>query len=97
MMHGNCRCGHHWVAKVLVVLAWLSAFGFWWTSWKTSQIWWMDAEHFFKDVVILGLLAFSTKFCDCCGRGKMMSKVDGMGGMCKHEGGCTCGDCGRCK
>ena len=97
MMHGGCRCCHHWVTKILVVLAWLAAIGFWWVSRSGDVIWGMNAEHLFRDVVILTLLAFSTKFCGCCRMGKMMGKNSGMGGMCKHEMGCTCGDCDRCK
>ena len=94
-MHGNCGCFHHWVTKILVVLAWLSAIGFWWATKSGGFIWGMDADHLFKDVVILSLLAYGTKFCGCCGKSKMMSGADGA--MCKHAGGCTCGDCGRCK
>lgn len=94
-MHGNnCRCGHHWCVKVLVVLAWLSALAFWWVTWRDTTLWWMDAEHLFRDVVILSLLAFvSAKFCGCCGDG-YSGKMSGK--MCKHEEGCKCGDCDRC-
>ena len=87
MMEGNCKCLHHGVVKVFVVLAWVSAFGFWWaTAFKTNFLW-MNGEHFFKDVVILVLLVFVSKYCGCCG----------MGGMCEHGRGCSCGDCGMCK
>ena len=98
MMHGNCRCFHHWITKLMAALVWLSGLAFLWTSWKGVMVWGFDAEMYFEQVVVLALLAFSTKFCGCCGKGKMMSQMDGgMGGMCKHEMGCTCGDCGRCK
>lgn len=88
----GCKCSHHFIAKIFVLLIWLSAFGFWWFSWKGGQIWWMDAEHFFKDVVIFGFLVFSMKFCNCCEMGKMMG-----GNTCKHAMDCKCGDCDRCK
>lgn len=86
----GCKCFHHWVTNVFVVLLWLSAFGFWWLSWKGGSFLWMDAEHLFKDVVILGFLIFTSKFCKCCGKKSMDS------GSCGHEGGCKCGDCGKC-
>lgn len=97
MMHGNCKCFHHWVTKLLVVLAWVSAFAFWWASWKGMMVWGMAADHWFQDVIVFSLLAWGTVFCGCCGKSKMMEGGMGMGGMCKHDAGCTCGDCGRCK
>ena len=87
-MEGNCKCFHHGVVKVVVVLAWLSALGFWWAAAFKQTVLWMDAEHFFKDVVILSLLALVSKYCNCCRRGM---------NACSHEGGCKCGDCGVCK
>ena len=90
-MHGNCKCGHHVCAKILVGLAWLSAIAFWWASWKSTIVWDLDSTELFYHVVIFGLLAFSTKFCGCCGRnGKMMST----GMNCA----CACGNCegGKC-
>lgn len=94
-MHGGnkCRCGHHVCAKVLVALAWVAAILFWWADWTASSVAWMDAEHLFRDVVILSLLAFGTKFCGCCSRHGMgmMQK----GGMSRA---CACGSCegGKC-
>ncbi len=87
-MEGNCKCFHHNVVKVMVALAWLSALGFWWATALKQTFLWMDAEHFFKDVVILSLLAFVSKYCGCCW--KSMN-------TCKHNEGCKCGDCGMCK
>ncbi len=87
-MVGNCKCFHHGITKVVVPLAWVAALGFWWaTAFKQSFLW-MDAEHLFKDVVILSLLAFLSKFCDCCWKSE---------NTCKHNDGCKCGDCGICK
>ena len=92
---GNCKCFHHGITKVLVVLIGLSALGFWWaTAFKTHFLW-MDGEHFFKDVVVLALLMFSSKFCGCCKRG--MASSMGGGNTCSHESSCKCGDCGMCK
>ena len=83
---------HHVAVKVVVVLAWLAALGFWWATAFKQTLLWMDADHFFKDAVLLSLLAFLTKFCGCCGRMDMMG-----GKMCSHNMGCQCGDCGMCK
>lgn len=88
MMEGNCECPHHWCAKVLVVLAWVAAFGFWWAAAFKQSFLWMDANHFFKDVLIFAVLIYVSKYCGCCGMG---------GGMCEHGRGCSCGDCGICK
>ena len=90
MHDSNCKCFHHGVVKVFVVLAWFSALGFWWaTAFKTNFLW-MNGEHFFKDVVVLSLLVYVSKYCGCCGWSK------GGVGMCSHDMGCKCGDCGRC-
>ena len=87
----NCNCFHHSLNKVIVVLVWLSALGFWWaTAFKTTFLW-MDSQHFFMDVVILSLLLITSKFCGCCKHGI------GEGNMCNHDKGCSCGDCGMCK
>ena len=92
MMEGNCKCPHHGVVKVLVVLAWMAALGFWWaTAFKTHFLW-MDGEHFFKDAILLVLLVFVSKYCGCCGHGMMSG-----GNMCMHGDSCKCGDCGMCK
>lgn len=92
-MHGNCKCGHHVCAKVLMVLAWLTAIAFWWASWGGTIVWNLDSSEWFAHVVVFSLLLFGTKFCGCCGRdGKMMDK-----NTCSHSEGCKCGDCSRCK
>ena len=87
-MSGNCKCLHHGFVKVIAVLAWFSAIGFWWATAFEQTVLWMDAEHFFKDVVMLSLLVFVSKYCGCCRKGM---------NMCSHEGSCKCGDCGTCK
>lgn len=103
-MHNmGCRCGHHWVAKILAALAWVAAVGFWWMAWQEGVLWEMDVLAW--SVVLLSLLAFSTKFCGCCG-GHGMGKMGGMmmnGGKCDHENGickhgpdCKCGGCKVC-
>ncbi len=86
MMEGKCKCPHHTAIKVMLVLLWVSAVGFWWASAFKQTFLWMDSEHFFKDVVILGVLMYMTKFCGCC-------EMCG----CGHGDDCKCGGCGMCK
>lgn len=93
MMYGNCKCFHHWVTKLLILFAWISAIAFWLSEWRGTTVWGKESAHWFQDVVIVSLLAFGTVFCGCCGKGgKMMA-----GGMCKHEAGCSCNDCDKCR
>jgi len=96
MMHGNCKCFHHMVSKVLALLAWLAGILFFWGSLSGRMFWGFDAGYWAWSVIILVLLMKTGVVCGCC-RKSMMGKMEGMGGMCKHEMGCTCGDCGRCK
>ena len=88
----NCKCFHHGIVKVIVILAWLSAIGFWWATAFKQTFLWMDSSHFFMDVVIFAALAYVSKFCGCCGR---MGAAGGK--TCRHEMGCKCSDCGMCK
>ena len=86
MQGGKCGCPHHWVKKILMVLAWLGFVGFVISSWTGYPFWRWDSTGYFQVVVVLVLLAFSTKMCGCCWKhmmgGKMME-----GGMCK-DGNC---------
>jgi len=89
-MHGNCKCGHHVCAKILVGLAWLSAIAFWWASWNGTIVWNFDSSDWFAQAIVFVLLAFSTKFCGCCWKNMKIA-----GGM---NCACTCGNCegGKC-
>ena len=93
MYHNSCGCFHHWVVKVIAVLAWVAGILFFWTSWKGVAVWGFESLYYAWSVVVLVLLAKVSMFCGCCGMGggKMMS-----GKMCSHEAGCKCGDCDRC-
>lgn len=88
MMEGNCKCFHHGLVRIFVVLAWLSALGFWWASAFKQTLLWMDSNHFFMDVVIFGVLVLVSRYCGCCWDA---------GKRCSHDMGCKCGDCGMCK
>ncbi len=92
MMHGGmCKCPHHIVNKVLMLLAWIAGVLFFWSSWGARTFWGFDALYWAWSVVVLVLMAKASKFCGCCGHG-MMGKMEG--GMCK----CNCGSCegGKC-
>ncbi|MEX1064066.1 MAG: hypothetical protein WD898_00565 [Candidatus Paceibacterota bacterium] len=88
-MHGHNKCGHHMVAKLLLVLAWLAALGFWLAMWK-GMFWNVEPTGWFSHVVVFSLLAFGTKFCSCYSKNRMM------GGM---KCDCSCNDCegGMCE
>lgn len=95
-MHGNCKCGHHVVVRIVAALAWVAGVLFFWSSWGNRVFWGYDAAYWAWSVVVLVLLAKVSKFCGCCGWG--VSSKGGMEGknMCSHNEGCKCGDCGRC-
>ena len=78
MQGGKCSYPHYWVKKILMVLAWLGFVGFVISSWTGYPFWRWDSTGYFQIVVVLVLLAFSTKMCPL--RGKMMDE-----GMCKDE------------
>lgn len=100
-MHGGmCKCPHHLVSKLLMVLAWAAGILFFWSSWGTRTFWGFDALYWAWSVVVLFLMGKASMVCGCCGMGKMMgmgSKMEDDKMMCSHEGGCKCGDCDRCK
>ncbi len=96
-MHWKCKCFHHWIPRIVQLLAWISAGLFFWSSLKQVPIWGYDALYFAWVTVILMLVSFSSgEACKCCGIGKAGGEM-AVGNMCGHEGGCMCGDCGRCK
>ena len=92
-MNNKCKCLHHGLNKVIVLLVWFSAVGFWWATVFKQTLLWMDSEHFFQDVIILGVLVLVSKDCGCCGA----SVKSGGVGVCSHGLGCKCEDCDRCK
>lgn len=67
MQSDKCRCPHHAVTKVLVLLAWVSGILFFWSSWGTRVFWGFDAGYWAWTVVILVLLSKSVKCKCCCG------------------------------
>ena len=94
MHRGNCKCFHHWVAKLLVLFAWVSGVLFFWTACRGVIVWGFDELLWFYSIVVFVLLAFSTKFCGCCAKHWMMGKGMSGGMNCA----CTCNDCngGKC-
>lgn len=91
MHHGNCKCFHHICAKILVGLAWVAAVLFFWAGWKAALVWNVSAEGYFRVVIVLILLAFSTKFCGYCGWGKMGGKMMNCACACDECAGGKCG------
>lgn len=87
MMHGNCKCGHHVVEKILVVLAWLAGIGFVISGWRGAPFWMWNSDGYFRAVVVFVALAFSMKVCGCCWKNMKMMH----GGMacpaCEGRGG----------
>jgi hypothetical protein len=68
MQSQNCRCGHHILVKIVVVLAWVSGVLFFWTSWSSHPVvWGFNSAYWAWTVVILVLLAKSVKCRCCCG------------------------------
>jgi uncharacterized membrane protein len=62
----NCGCAHHWVIRVLVVLTWVAAVLFFWSSWAARAFFGFDALYWAWTVVILTLLAKTSGGCRCC-------------------------------
>lgn len=63
----NCRCPHHIVMKILMVLAWASGVLFFWASLGDRLFWGFNASYWAWVVVVLVLLSKSTKgVCKCC-------------------------------
>ena len=93
MMNGNCSCFHHWVIKVVAVLAWVAGVLFFWSGLKDMVVWGYDPLFYAWSVVVLVLLTKVSGLCGCCGRGSKMMN----GKMCSHQADCRCGDCDRCK
>lgn len=89
-MHGNCRCPHHWAAKVMMVLIWVAGVLFFWSSLGatffggSSAIFGFESIYYAYAVVVLSLMSFSMKSCGCCGWGKMGEKMMGEDGEHTH-------------
>jgi len=99
MHHGNCKCVHHWVNKILSVLVLVAGVLFFWTSLKATAVWGFESLYYAWATVVLTLMNMSSKSCGCCGKmfGKSSVSSSGESGMtCSHEMSCKCGDCGRC-
>ncbi|MBI2674678.1 MAG: hypothetical protein HYX22_03015 [Candidatus Yanofskybacteria bacterium] len=104
MYKGNCKCGHHWGEKILMLLVWVAGVIFFWSGLKGVPVWGYDPLFYAWSVVILSLMSFGMKHCGCCcggsGCGNCAScdmKSGGSGKVCSHEAGCKCGDCDRCR
>lgn len=93
MYHGDCKCGHHWLVKVMAGLVWLAGVLFFWSGLKGVAVWGYDPLFYGWSVVVLAVMAHLCKYCGCCGMGGKMKDEK----VCGHDAGCKCGDCGRCR
>lgn len=83
MLKRGCRCPHHIIEKVLILLMWVAAVAYFWASWNSVAVWGFESGYHFQAVIVLGFLAFLTgKACGCCGAG-----------MCAHGKDETCEHC----
>jgi len=97
MYHGNCKCPHHLVAKVMMLLVWVAGVVFFWAGLKGVAVWGYEPLFYAWAVVVLSLMAFGMKYCECCGIPARVGFASSGGEkMCSHEEGCKCGDCDRC-
>lgn len=100
MYHGNCKCPHHWVVKILMLLVWIAGVVFFWSGLKGIAVWGYDPLFYAWSVVVLSLLAWAGNYCGCCcgngSCGECKACKGGSSKICSHEAGCKCGDCDRC-
>ena len=80
MMHNGCRCFHHIVKKVLMVLAGLSGIGFFVVVFRRVALFGWSADLYFMSAIVLVIIANATKMCGC------WKRHEGMGGHCEHCG-----------
>lgn len=69
MHQSNCKCAHHWLVKLFMVLASLSAIGFWLANAKEGMFWDLDITRWFYHFVVFALITFLTArsgACSCC-------------------------------
>ena len=103
MHNGNCKCPHHWVVKILMLLVWVAGVLFFWSGLKGVAVWGYDPLFYAWSVVVLSLMMFSCKVCGCCCGGNRCDNCAMCGvsekmsqKMCKHQEDCKCGDCEKC-
>lgn len=68
MEGGTCKCGHHKIEKLVMVLAWLAGIAFWLALWKGGLFWNVASDTWFQHVIVFSLLLFGMSWCGCCGR-----------------------------
>ncbi len=73
----GCRCWHHWVEKLFMLAAFVSAVLFFWGAFATRLFWGMTPGFYFEAFLIFALMTHGGKFCKCC----------------RHHVGCECGMC----
>lgn len=76
MMHGGCRCPHHWVAKIFRFLSGLAGLAFFVVVFRRAVLFGWSADVYFMSAIVLVIMAQATRMCRCC-------MGHGMGYMCK--------------
>ena len=62
-----CPCPHHFIEKILVLLAWVAAIAYFWASWNDITVWGFEAAYHLQAAIILGILSLITgRACGCC-------------------------------
>lgn len=66
--HNNmgCKCPHHTIVSVLMLLSWVAAIGYFMAYWFGGYIYIFDVQYFFEVAVMLSVIALTTRFCTCC-------------------------------
>lgn len=66
-MEGTCKCPHHKIEKLFMLLAWLAGISFWIALWKDGVFWNVSSDVWFQHVIVFSLLLFGMSWCGCCG------------------------------
>ena len=67
MQSDKCKCPHHWVTKLLRLLALISAILFLWTTWRSGMVLGFSSGIWFEHFVVFVLMVIGIKGgCKCC-------------------------------
>ena len=76
----NCKCPHHSIHMLVMILGVVAAVGFWIATLMHGSFLGISATHYFKEVIVLGILAMGMGkgLCQCCCGGCGMCVDKGM-------------------
>jgi hypothetical protein len=99
----SCKCIHHWIPTIMMVLIWLMGISFFSAVLKNGTLFGLESSFYAWSVVVLAVMGWYCDFCGCCCNGKSCgncyvckSENNDDDNMCAHESGCKCGDCEKC-